>query len=144
MATVYKTHVFTFSAAHRLFNSECDEKTNDEMFGKCRNTHGHDYGLDITLKGVPNPHSGLLVSEIAFDNCVQKLISEYHQAGEINDMAVFDEVVATTENMCKHFWERLLEPLQQMVASDIGAGTDVTLFQIMITETHRNTFAFWG
>ena len=42
---------FTFPAAHQLPRYE----------GKCRNLHGHNYKLAVTLRGEPDRYSGIFV-----------------------------------------------------------------------------------
>lgn len=42
-----------FNAAHRLFNPEWDEATNEKVFGKCAlpHYHGHNYDLEVKVTG---------------------------------------------------------------------------------------------
>ena len=58
--TVYrKAH---FNAAHRLFRSDWSDEKNLEVFGKCSNPnyHGHNYELEIGVRGEIDPETGLL------------------------------------------------------------------------------------
>ncbi|CAG8836132.1 41155_t:CDS:2 [Gigaspora margarita] len=43
----------TFSAAHRLHSPHLTEEENKELYGKCNNPngHGHNYTVEITIRG---------------------------------------------------------------------------------------------
>ena len=58
-----------FNAAHRLFRKDWDDDRNLEVFGKCSNPHyhGHNYELDITIKG--NPYWPKKTAKLAFATC---------------------------------------------------------------------------
>jgi 6-pyruvoyltetrahydropterin/6-carboxytetrahydropterin synthase len=54
---------FEFSAAHRLHNPELSDDANVATFGKCNNPHGHghNYEVQVTLAGTPDPATGTLI-----------------------------------------------------------------------------------
>lgn len=58
---LYVTKAVEFSASHRLFNPEWDETRNEKTFGKCNNPngHGHNYRLEVTVKGEIDPGTGM-------------------------------------------------------------------------------------
>ncbi|NNE48428.1 MAG: 6-carboxytetrahydropterin synthase, partial [Rhodothermales bacterium] len=60
MAKVYITRKMQFNAAHRLHNAKKSDEWNVATFGKCNspNWHGHNYTLEITVAGEPNPDTG--------------------------------------------------------------------------------------
>jgi 6-pyruvoyltetrahydropterin/6-carboxytetrahydropterin synthase len=51
---VYLTRRERFAAAHRLYRSQWTEEENEKVFGCCKNWHGHNYELYVTVKGIPN------------------------------------------------------------------------------------------
>jgi len=53
-----------FNAAHRLFNPDWDDATNEKVFGKCAlpHYHGHNYELEIKLLAKPKRITGLLMN----------------------------------------------------------------------------------
>jgi len=63
MATVYVTRVERFNAAHKLWVDDWSEEKNFEFFGKCanKNWHGHNYRLEVTVKGTPDPKTGFVI-----------------------------------------------------------------------------------
>ena len=55
-----KTH---FNAAHRLHNPSKSDEWNKATFGKCNhpNWHGHNYIMEVTVAGEPNPDTGFII-----------------------------------------------------------------------------------
>jgi 6-pyruvoyltetrahydropterin/6-carboxytetrahydropterin synthase len=67
---------FEFSAAHRLHSSALSEKQNHDVFGRCNNPngHGHNYEIEVTLAGTPDPNTGHLLPDGIPQ--LQKLVNE--------------------------------------------------------------------
>ena len=61
--TVYITRKVHFNAAHKLYNNSWTEAENELFFGKCANKyyHGHNFDMYVTLKGVANPNTGMVM-----------------------------------------------------------------------------------
>ena len=61
--TVYVTRKAHFNAAHRLHNPDQSDEWNRDTFGKCNspNWHGHNYELDVTVAGEPDPETGFVI-----------------------------------------------------------------------------------
>ena len=53
------TRSYEFCAAHRLHAPDLSETENKRRYGKCNNPagHGHNYTLDVTLEGDPDPQT---------------------------------------------------------------------------------------
>ena len=49
-----------FNAAHKLINPKWSDEKNMEEFGVCSNEnwHGHNYEIEVTVKGEVNPETG--------------------------------------------------------------------------------------
>ncbi len=60
MADVRLTRRFRFSASHRLHSGLLSEDENREVYGKCNNPygHGHDYVMDVSIRGEVEPVRG--------------------------------------------------------------------------------------
>ena len=60
---VYLTRKCEFSASHYYHNPEFSEEENQRIFGKCANLngHGHNYTLEVTVKGDVDPKTGFVV-----------------------------------------------------------------------------------
>src|ERR1700760_1112941 len=53
----------TFSASHFYWNDAWPAEKNEQVFGRCanRNGHGHNYTLEVTVAGEPDPVTGFVV-----------------------------------------------------------------------------------
>lgn len=128
------TRVYEFAAAHRL-HSEClDPNANRELFGKCNNPHGHghNYVLEVTLKGDPDPLTGLLVDLAEMDRIVNAEVVDRYDHRHLNlDIEEFRELNPTSENLVKVIWDRL-DPY----------FSEDSLHRVTIRETERNIFTY--
>jgi len=57
---IYLTRKAEFAASHYYHNPEFTPEENQRIFGKCNNPngHGHNYTLEVTVKGEVDPRSG--------------------------------------------------------------------------------------
>src|SRR6185503_7427417 len=64
------TRSYEFAASHRLHNPLLPEEENDDLYGKCSNPagHGHNYVLEVTVEGEPNPKTGMMVDLETLDD----------------------------------------------------------------------------
>ncbi len=60
---VFLTRRATFSASHFYWNDAWSAEKNQQVFGRCanRNGHGHNYTLEVTVAGQPDPVTGFVV-----------------------------------------------------------------------------------
>jgi len=49
------TRVYHFSAGHRLFDPALSDEANEALYGACWRPHGHNYYLEVTVAGWPDP-----------------------------------------------------------------------------------------
>lgn len=122
---------YTFSAAHRLHASALTTEENRAVFGKCNNPHGHghNYQLDVTIVGVPDPRTGMVVDLAQLDAVVQEHVLARVDHRHLNyEVPPFDVVNPTSENVARVIWEWL--------APDCPG----TLAEITLHETPRSRF----
>src|SRR2546422_9432913 len=55
------TRVYHFSAAHQLANPTLSPERNAALYGDCHRRHGHNYYLEVTVAGRPDPVTGMAV-----------------------------------------------------------------------------------
>ncbi len=69
-ATLTKT--FEFSSSHRYYRDEWTEKRNLAVFGACAypNGHGHNYMLEVTVKGPIDPVTGMVINIVDIKEAV--------------------------------------------------------------------------
>ena len=60
---IYITRRLEFCASHRLYNPEFSDEKNESIFGLCNNPngHGHNYVLEVTVKGEVDPQTGMVL-----------------------------------------------------------------------------------
>ncbi|MCS6926152.1 MAG: 6-carboxytetrahydropterin synthase [Candidatus Binatia bacterium] len=106
------TKTFGFSAAHRLHSEALSEEDNRVVFGKCNNPHGHghNYTLEVTIRGEVDPRSGQLVNARLLETVVQQEVIERFDHKHLNEeVPEFRGVNPTGENIAKVIWD-LLKP----------------------------------
>lgn len=102
------TRRLEFSAAHRLFNPTFSEERNRATFGPCFRHHGHNYVLDVTVRGPVDPATGMVVD-------LNWLAARLHELVFVEvDHRDLDQDVpwlvgrpSTAENVVAAIWERL-------------------------------------
>jgi len=115
---------FEFSASHRLHNPELPEDVNRKVFGKCNNPngHGHNYEVQVTLRGTPN-ESGLIVDVPAFERVVQEHAVERLDHKNLNlDVPEFAELIPTVENIAMVIY-RMLKDRFTSIGADLASVT---------------------
>jgi 6-pyruvoyltetrahydropterin/6-carboxytetrahydropterin synthase len=102
---------FEFSATHRLHNPSASEAENRQVFGKCNNPHGHghNYELQVTLRGQPD-QNGLLIDVPEFERIVASTVIERFDHKNLNvELPEFRELIPTVENIAMVIYS-LLKP----------------------------------
>lgn len=129
------TRKYRFSASHRLHSGQLSETENQRLYGKCNNPfgHGHNYEIEVSVRGPVDPRSGRAVDIGALDRLVSsEVIQPLHNT---NLNTVFTEVVPTTENLGREIWRRLSAEWQR-----VFRGGTPSLEKVRISETDRNIF----
>ncbi|MFN8252351.1 MAG: 6-carboxytetrahydropterin synthase [Ferruginibacter sp.] len=91
-----------FNAAHRLYNSEWDDATNNRIFGKCNNPnyHGHNYELVVKLTGETDPATGYVYDlKILSDLVKEQIIDRFDHKNLNEDTPEFKTLNPTAENI---------------------------------------------
>lgn len=130
------TRSYRFPAAHVLARDELSPEDNERLYGKCANPggHGHNYGLEITVSGPVDEHSGEVMSRERLDHLVEERVLSRFSHRLLNDDELFAELVPTAENIARVVHQRLAEP----VAGDGSAR----LARVRVLETRKNTFVY--
>lgn len=129
------TRSYGFSSAHRLHSPLLSEEENQEFFGKCSSPygHGHDYVLDVTVRGEVDERTGMLVDLAELDRVVQEEVVAHYDQRHLNfDTEDFATLNPTSENLVRVIWDRLRPRLGARLA------------KVGIHETERNYFEYSG
>jgi 6-pyruvoyltetrahydropterin/6-carboxytetrahydropterin synthase len=119
-----------------LHNPEFSAAENREVYGLCNNPagHGHNYGLEVTLRGEVDPRTGYVYDLKRLKQVVEKTVLEDVDHANLNvDVPWMRGVVPTAENIAVQIWRRL--------EAELPAGM---LERIRLTETDRNVVEYSG
>lgn len=107
---VYVTKRVDFSASHRLVNSALSDEDNERIFGPCAHHagHGHNYALEVTVRGMPNPETGMVINLRELKRLIQQHALAFldHKNLEVDDEMLKGKV-STAENLAVAIWDRL-------------------------------------
>ncbi len=107
---VLLTRKAEFSAAHFYFNPAWSEEENERVFGRCANRkgHGHNYTLEVTVAGEPDPVSGFVVDLKQLKDILESEVLSVYDHRHLNyEVSEFATTVPTTENIAVAIWRRL-------------------------------------
>ncbi|NCJ05897.1 6-pyruvoyl tetrahydropterin synthase [Synechococcales cyanobacterium C] len=108
-----------FSAAHRLARPDLSYDENCQIYGKCARPHGHghNYHLEVTVKGEIHPRTGMIVDLVALQGVIDEQVVEPFDHTFLNkDIPYFAEVVPTAEHIAVYICQLLREPIQALGA----------------------------
>lgn len=136
---IYVTRKSHFNAAHRLHNPAMSDEWNRNTYGKCNypNWHGHNYVIEVTVAGIPDPTTGYLIDLGTLQDIVETYVIEPCDHRNLNvDVPFLEGIIPTSENLVKAFFERLKGPVEAACA------TDGKLLSVKLYETERNITEF--
>jgi 6-pyruvoyltetrahydropterin/6-carboxytetrahydropterin synthase len=113
---VYLTRRAEFSAAHYYHNPQLSAEENQRIFGKCNNPngHGHNYTLEVTVKGQVDRRSGFVVDLKQLKGVLHREVLDAMDHRFLNkEVPEFVTRIPTTENIALTIWQRLAPKLKQ-------------------------------
>ena len=99
-----------FSAAHFYWVEAWTPEQNEQVFGKCsnRNGHGHNYVLEVTVAGEPDPVTGFVVDLKELKDVLEREVVSVYDHRHLNlEVPEFRTRQPTAENLAISIWERL-------------------------------------
>lgn len=136
MPLVYVTRKVHFNAAHRLHNPDKSDEWNERTFGKCNNPnwHGHNYVLEVTVKGEPHPETGYVIDLSDLKRVLQERVIDRCDHRNLNmDVDFLRGIMPSTENFAVAIWKELVDALP--------SGK---LHCVRLYETERNMAEYFG
>ena len=134
--TVFITRQAHFNSAHRLVNPTKSQAWNTAQYGLCTNPHwhGHNYVLEVTVRGQPDPETGYIVDLGELKRILHLAVVDQCDHRNLNtDVDFLRGVIPSTENLVIAFWQQI-EP-------HITAGR---LHCVRLFETPRNFAEYFG
>ena len=130
------TRRLMFNAAHRVHNPALSAEENVRLFGKCNNPnwHGHNYTLDVSVRGEIDGRTGYVMDLGALKRLVEERAVNKIDHMNLNlDVDFMQGVNPTSENIIVAIW-RELQP----------AITPATLVRLVLWETANNYVEYTG
>jgi len=107
---VYLTRKVEFSASHHYHNPDLSAAENQRIFGKCNNPngHGHNYTLEVTVKGSVDAQTGFVVDLKQLKEIMKREVVDALDHRYLNkEVPEFADQIPTTENIAIAVWKRL-------------------------------------
>lgn len=133
---VYLTRRVSFSASHRLWSNLLTEAENYAIYEKCANPngHGHNYVLEVTVQGIPDEQTGMVLNLTELKHAMNEQVVEWVDHKHLNyDVSWLEGSIPTAEVLVIKFWERL--------ANVLPAGM---LYEVKLHETENNAASYRG
>jgi len=130
------TRRYRFSASHRLHANQLTDEQNSRLYGKCNHPygHGHDYVLDVSVRGPLDAATGRIVDLDTLDTLVAREVLAPFEHRNLNiEVDAFRGTVPTTENLAVEIRSRL-DRAWPVAFGRRGPRLD----RIRIEETKRN------
>ena len=166
----YLTRRETFSASHRLHSCFLSDLENRNVYGKCNgiNGHGHNYVVEVTMKGPIDPITGMVMNLTDLKDIMNEAVMVPLDHKNIDkDVAYFsgvlnhiqndndstnkttqDEtekqtpqgIVSTVENIAVFVWKNI----EQILSRRCNEFNAVKLDNVKIWETEKNIAIYRG
>jgi 6-pyruvoyltetrahydropterin/6-carboxytetrahydropterin synthase len=104
----YLTVKTEFAAAHQLRGYR----------GKCENLHGHNWKIEVVLRGRTLDRVGMLVDFVEVKSWLRALVDEQLDHKNLNDLPAFKSDNPSAENIARYLYEGLATRLPGGVAVD--------------------------
>lgn len=133
---VYLTRRTTFSASHRLWSSQLSEEENYAVYDKCANPngHGHNYVLEVTVRGNVDPRTGMVLNLTDMKRITNEQVINWVDHKHLNyDVPWLEGVIPTAEMLAIKFWERLEREFPEGL-----------LYEVSLHETENNSAVYRG
>ena len=133
---LYITRRVKFCAAHRLHNPALSPEENRRIFGVCENPngHGHNYTLDVTVRGEVPARTGMVMDlKVLKDLLEEHVVSALDHKHLNHDVESLKGTIPTAENVAIRVWEIVESALE---------GCE--LYRVRLLESDENFVDYYG
>jgi 6-pyruvoyltetrahydropterin/6-carboxytetrahydropterin synthase len=96
------TRAVEFAASLRYARPDLSAEGNAELFGSRARHHGHNYRLEVTLRGEPDPLTGMVMDLKALQDLLDEEIMARFDHRDLNfDTSYFEKDPPTPENFVR-------------------------------------------
>ena len=138
MSIAYLTRKERFNAAHKLWVADWTDEKNIAVFGKCanKNWHGHNYTLEVTVKGTPDEMTGFIIDAKVLSDIIKIHVIEYldHMNLNLDVPFISKSIQPTTENLVILIWKQLVDKIPD----------SCKLYRLKLVETETISAEYYG
>lgn len=115
-ALVRLTRAIEFNSSLRYRRPELSEEENLRLFGACARPHGHNYRLEVTLRGEPDGVTGMVMDLKELKELLEReVVARFDHRDLVADTPFFEKEVPTPENFARL--------LHRLLAASLPPGT---------------------
>ena len=130
----FLTKTFHFCAAHQYGHEDWSDKKNVDTFGADAQVHGHNYTLEVTVKGEITPDTGFVVDLTHLKDIVNtNIIAKLDHSQIEKDILWFEDKQPSSENLVVFIWDKIASSL-----------TGAALHRIRLQETPTIKTDYYG
>jgi 6-pyruvoyltetrahydropterin/6-carboxytetrahydropterin synthase len=136
------TRKIEFSASHLYHNPALSPEENRRVFGKCNNPHGHghNYTLEVTVAGEPDPVTGMVLDLKALKEILEREVMQRMDHRFLNyEVAELKGKIPTCENIARVIWDLLDPQIKQGKLHRVRLYESADLF----ADCYRNGAGAW-
>lgn len=133
---IYVTKQMSFSASHRIYNPSLSDEENFRLFNQCanKNGHGHNFTIEVTVKGNINPLTGFVINLKELKDIMQEHLISLLDHSNLNlDIEFFKHNIPTSENIAIFAWNILEDKIK-----------NAKLYKIKIAESNSSYVEYFG
>jgi 6-pyruvoyltetrahydropterin/6-carboxytetrahydropterin synthase len=99
---VHLTRAIDFSSSLRLHRADLSEAENQALFGPAARQHGHNYRLEVTVAGEPDPVTGMVMDLKDLKQVLEREVMARFDHRDLNgDTPFFEKEPPTPENFAR-------------------------------------------
>ena len=123
------TRAIEFAASLRCRLPDLSDEENCRRFGRDARQHGHNYRLEVTLQGEPDPVTGMVMNPTELGAIMEREIVSRFDHRDLNaDTGYFEKVPPTPENLALVIYRLLSEAVPDGLLDRIRLHPDAALF----------------
>jgi 6-pyruvoyltetrahydropterin/6-carboxytetrahydropterin synthase len=112
MSIVYATRKFTFSAGHRYWREDWSAEDNTRAFGQLTVAHGHNYTLEVTVRGAVDARTGMVMDLAELKRLVGDAVVARFDHADLNRDPLFPPgAFPSSEYLVRAIWDLLVPKL---------------------------------
>ncbi len=99
-----------FAASHVCRSPRLSDVENERIYGPAANPHGHghNYVVEVAVEGEPDPVTGMILNLRQLRDILEdRVLSVYDHRLLNREVAPFDTIVPTVENIAVDIWNRV-------------------------------------